>query len=113
MIPDSTLAIRFPVPTTIWCELADGVSGLVGQQSCAQDCEPNAVALSCSHDGVYSPTFFFALQTQKIPERAAGALVWLCGLSRRISGIIGLVEPAPRCRSEYIDWGSDGHCLEK
>ena len=56
---------------------------------------------------------FFALQTQKIPERAAGALVWLRGLSYRISGIIGLVEPAPRCRSENIDWGSDGHCLEK
>src|SRR5258708_2287705 len=36
MIPDSTLAIRFPVPTTIWCELADGISGLVGRNSPAR-----------------------------------------------------------------------------
>src|SRR5260221_4243498 len=111
MIPDSTLAIRFPVPTTIWCELADGISGLVGRNSPARRTVSlmrwRAVLLArpLAHTPYFavarwcvSPYLFFALQTQKIPERAAGGLVWVCGRSRRGCGVIWLVEATPRGR---------------
>src|SRR5258708_36841096 len=81
MIPDSTPAIRFPVPTIIWCETNRNQS--------------------------------VALQPQKIPERAVRALVWLCGLSRRTGGIIGLVGAGPRGRFGNIDGGLHGNCLVK
>src|SRR5258708_40084461 len=60
-----------------------------------------------------SPYLFFALQTQKIPERAAGGLVWLCGLSRRGSGVIWLVEATPPGRFGKNYWGFDGDCFVK
>src|SRR5258708_40166480 len=60
-----------------------------------------------------SPYLFFALQTQKIPERAAGGPVLLCGRFRRGWGGIGLGRAAPPGRFAKNLLGAGGTGLGK
>src|SRR5260221_12586064 len=114
MIPDSTLAIRFPVPTTIWCELADGISGLVGRNSPARRTVSlmrwRAVLLArpLAHTPYFavarwcvSPYLFFSLQTQKIPERAAATSWSPTCFSRLFVRLIGSVYACTRGLTQF------------